>query len=74
MPQLLRVAATNWRTTTASCLAAAAAIANAAIAIVDADPSTQPDWTLVISLVSAAVGLFFARDVGVTSKQLGLDK
>ena len=74
MPKILRVAAANWRTTTAAILAAVVAVANAVLAIVDGNPVTEPDWNIVVTLLITACGLFFARDARVTSKQLELDK
>ena len=68
----LKVAAANWKTTLAAFLAAVVAIAKAVMAMIDADPLTQPDWTLVVTLLIAAVGLFFARDADLTSTQLKL--
>ena len=72
--KLLRFAATNWKTTVAGILAAVVAIADGAAQLLDGNPLTNPDYTLIIAAVIAAIGLIFARDATVTSKQLGLDK
>lgn len=71
MPKFLR---TNWRTTLAGALAAVLALADGLAKLIDQDPLTNPDYALIVSAVTAAVGLLFARDSNVTSKQLGLDK
>ena len=63
---------TSWRTTLAGICTAVIAIADGIMKLVDADPMTKPDWALIIAAVTAAIGLIFARDVAVTSKQLGL--
>jgi hypothetical protein len=60
----------SWKTTTAGIAAAVAAIANAISAQFDGDPATNPEWGLVIAAVSAAVGLFKARDNDVSSEDV----
>jgi len=61
----------SWRTTTAGILTAVAAIAAAAKALLDADPTTNPDWALVTTSLAAAWGLITARDNKVTSEDVG---
>lgn len=47
------------------------ALLSAAKAFLDGDPSTVPDWTAVITAVTAGIGLIAARDNNVTSEQAG---
>ncbi len=63
---VLRAAVKSWKTTVLACVAALVAIGNAAIALFDADPTTVPDWALVVGLIITAVGLLFAKDADVT--------
>ena len=74
MPKIVRVATRNWRTTLAGVIAAVLAIGDGVMKLIDSDPLTNPDYQLIIAATIAAVGLMFARDAMVTSKQLGLDK
>ena len=48
-----------------------AGIATAVAAMLDDDPSTVADWGGVVGLVLAGVGLFAARDNGVSSEDAG---
>lgn len=61
----------SWKTTTAGIAAAVAAIANAVANHFDGDPATKAEWGLVIAAVTAAVGLFKARDNDVSSEDAG---
>ena len=67
-----KVATKNWRTTVAGVATAVMAVADGVVKLLDGNPTTNPDWALIIAAVTAAIGLIFARDVAVTSKQLGL--
>ena len=40
----------------------------------DNDPATVPDWTMVIGMITAGVGLVLARDNNKTSEQVGAGK
>lgn len=61
----------SWKTTTTGVLAIVVAIGSAAIAVLDADPATLPDWGAVTAAILAGLGLIAARDNGVTSEQAG---
>jgi hypothetical protein len=52
----------NWKTTLAAFGLALAAIGTAINAQFDADPLTEPNWLAVFGALSAAIGLFFAKD------------
>lgn len=56
---LLKGTRSNRKTTIAGLLTAFIAIANAGISLVN---GTQPDWTVTIGAITAAIGLIFARD------------
>ena len=64
----------SWKTTLAGIAAIVAAVATAVSAQFDNDPATVPDWTLVIGMVTAGVGLVLARDNDKTSEQVGAGK
>jgi hypothetical protein len=53
---------TSWKTTAAACCAAVGAIMAALAAQWDGDPTTTPEWGIVVPMVIAAIGLLFARD------------
>lgn len=61
----------SWKTTLAGIAAAVGAAGTALAAYFDADPNTVPDWGLTIGLISAAVGLFTARDNDKSSEDTG---
>lgn len=61
----------SWKTTLAGIGAILAAIGPALKAVFDGDPSTNPDWAVVATAVTAGIGLIFARDNKVTSEQAG---
>ena len=52
----------SWKTTTIAVLLALNAIGTAAVAMLDSDPLTNPDWNLVVTLIIAALGMAFAKD------------
>lgn len=63
----------SWKTTLAGVLSIAVAVITfVAYPLLDADPATVPQWGPVLAAISAAAGLLFARDHGVTSEQAGL--
>jgi anti-sigma-K factor RskA len=64
----------SWKTTLAGVAAIVAAVATAVSAQFDNNPATVPDWTLVIGMITAGVGLMFARDDDKTSEQVGAGK
>lgn len=61
----------SWKTTAAGIAAALAAISTAAAAYLDGDPATEPQWGVVVAAMSAAVGLFMARDNDKRSEDVG---
>jgi anti-sigma-K factor RskA len=65
---------TSWKTTLAGIAAIVAALATAVSAQFDNDPATVPDWTMVIGMITAGVGLVLARDNNKTSEQVGAGK
>ncbi len=64
----------SWKTTLAGIAAIVAAVATAVSAHFDNDPATLPDWTMVIAVITAGVGLVLARDNDKSSEQVGAGK
>jgi len=58
------------KTTTGGIVALVALICNAAAAMLDDDPETNPDWNAV-AVAAVAVGTLFARDNDVSSEESG---
>ena len=52
----------NWRTTTLGVATILAAVATALAAVLDNDPLTNPNWTLVAASMTSGLGLIFAKD------------
>lgn len=63
----------SWKTTVAGVLVAVVAWSNLAIAILDSNPSTVPNWDSAIALTIAAIGLLYSKDRNVTHS-VGGDK
>lgn len=61
----------SWKTTVTGIAALLTVIGGAATALLDGNPATNPDWTLLIAAVTTAFGLIFARDNKVTSEDVG---
>lgn len=61
----------SWRTTTAGVLSFLAILISAGMSLLDDDPATNPDYGALAAAGTAAAGLLFARDHGVTSEQAG---
>ena len=62
----------SWKTTLCGVLSlVAAGITLVAVPLLDADPATLPNWGAFGAALSAAVGLFLARDNDRTSEQAG---
>lgn len=60
----------SWKTTAAGIAALLALIGNAAAALLDDDPETNPDWNS-LGVAFVAVGSMFARDNNVSSEESG---
>ena len=56
----------NWKTTVFGAATIIAAIASAIKAAVDGDPTTLPDWAMVVAAVITGIGLIAAKDSNVT--------
>lgn len=61
----------SWKTTASGIAVIVAALANAAVSMLDNNPSTNPDWNALFVAVAAGVGLVIARDNKVTSEDVG---
>ena len=54
----------NWKTTALGLCAILAALAGAAVMLLDGDPHTNPDWPSVVAAIAAGIGLMHAADAG----------
>jgi hypothetical protein len=61
----------SWRTTLAGVVVFLQALGTAALAFLDDDPTTTPDWNLVITAFFAFLGFLMARDNSVSSETVG---
>jgi len=52
----------NWKTTAAGILTALIALSTAVKAMIDGDPATNPEWTIVVAAFVTAIGLIMAKD------------
>ncbi len=59
----------SWKTTVAGIATIVGAICVAAKSLLDNDPATNPDWSVLVMAITAGAGLIAARDNGVTSEQ-----
>lgn len=59
------------KTTVLGILTAITAVSAAVKAMMDGDPTTNPDWPTVIASITTGLGLVFARDNNKTSEQAG---
>lgn len=59
------------RTTVCGIVTILAAILNALQALLDTDPATNPQWSVVAAAIAVGVGLILARDNNKTSEQAG---
>ncbi len=61
----------SYKTTTAALSALAIAAVSAIKAVLDGDPTTNPDWPLIFTAAASAIGLMFARDDDKSSEDVG---
>lgn len=62
---------TSWKTTALGISTILAAVTAIVQALLDADPATNPDFTVAIAAITSGIGLIFARDNNVTSEKAG---
>ena len=74
MNKTVTAVANSWKTTILAILLFGDALGHAAMALLDSDPATVPDWNLVVALAVAAAGLAFARDADKSSQDAGIRK
>lgn len=61
----------SWQPKVMAIIGALTAIAGAIKALIDGDPATNPDWTVLFTTISMAVGLFTTRQDNKSSEQVG---
>lgn len=62
----------SWKTTAAGLAGILGMLGTAVSAMLDGNPATDPQWSIVIPAVITSAGLLFARDANVTSEQQGI--
>ena len=58
----------SWKTTVLGIMSILTAVFVALTAMLDADPSTVPDWSIVVAAGTAGIGMILARDNDKTSE------
>ena len=56
----------SWRTTVLGIVTILTAVAGVVQAMIDNDPTTNPDMTVAVAAVVSGIGLIFAKDAKVT--------
>lgn len=64
----------SWKTTAAGIAGILGMLGTAVSAMLDGNPATDPQWSIVIPAIITSAGLLFARDNNVTSEQAGANK
>lgn len=62
---------TSWKTTALGISTILAAVTAIVQALLDNDPTTNPDFTVAVAAIMSGAGLIFARDNNVTSEKAG---
>lgn len=63
----------SWKTSSAAIASIIATILSLVVVpLIDSDESTKPQYAEAVSIISAGVGLLFARDNNKTSEDIGL--
>ena len=63
----------SWRTTVFGAGGILAVVVAAASALFDGDPTTNPNWNILIAALMPAIGNLFSRDDKVTSEGASTD-
>ena len=61
----------SWKTTGLGIVTIIFALSDAAKAMLDSDPLTNPAWPVVIAAITAGIGLIMARDNNKSSESVG---
>lgn len=61
----------SWKTTVMGIATILSIISGLAIAFLDGNAATNPDWTTAIAGITTAFGLIFARDNDKSSETVG---
>jgi len=56
----------SWKTTIWGILTILGALVSVAVALIDDDPSTNPNWELTVTTIMAGIGLIFSKDFNKT--------
>lgn len=61
----------SWRTTVAGILQFLSVTITQVLSLFDSDPTTNPEWGIIVASLITLIGLLTARDNGVTSEKAG---
>jgi len=62
----------SWKTTVAGVIQFVTVAGGQIVTLLDNDPTTNPEWSIVVASLITLFGLFAARDGDVTSEESGL--
>ncbi len=48
-------------------------VVNVVSMLLDGDPTTNPDWSVIFAALMPSIAALFSRDAKVTSKDMGLE-
>ena len=61
----------SWKTSAFGIAGIVSLIVGAIYLMADGDPTTNPNWTLIVPVICTAIANLFARDNKVTSEEVG---
>lgn len=62
----------SWKTTVAGIIQFLTVAGGQLVTLLDNDPGTNPDWTIVMASLFTLIGLLTARDGDVSSEDAGI--
>jgi uncharacterized membrane protein len=69
---MLQAFTSSWKTTVTGVLMLLDIVGHSAVMVLDGDPTTNPNWAVVVPALLAAIGLIFARDADKSSQDAGV--
>jgi ABC-type Mn2+/Zn2+ transport system permease subunit len=62
----------SWKTTLFGVCTILSALSGVGISLLDGNPATNPDWSVVVTACITGFGLIFARDNNKSSEDVGI--